>query len=197
MTGERRASLCMAVAVLVLGAGRAVAGGMSCVLNLRLDYVANEVSAPNDSVRVRLTLGTGAVERGSRLDLHAVRFFLQCDTRVSKLLPCVQDGAVLAYGGDHTILTTCPGTWSTGHDATAAPNQVVFTPSESLAIPPDNPTFCELEFDVIVLGPSRDHTPGAVEQVAAVGFQRADAACDNGLRAVAAVTGGIPIAAGR
>jgi hypothetical protein len=162
-------------------------------MQLGLAYVAERsVAAPGDVIRTRLTLGTGGIEGGTTLTLQALRFFLQCKANGARLLPCVQDGAVVAYGGDDTITTTCGGvTWATGHGPDPRSNQVVFTPSVPLEIPANAPAFCELEFDVTILGPSRDATPAVAEQVAGLGFNRNDAECDNGLRAVAAATGGL------
>ena len=191
---RRSRSTALAVALLATTAARALAQPANgCTMQLGLDYVAAQsVAAPGDVVRTRLTLGTGAIQGGTTLTVQALRFFLQCKANGSRLLPCTQDGAVVAYGGDETITTTCAGvTWSTGHGPAPRPNQVVFVPSVPLDIPANAPAFCELEFDVTILGPSHDPTPAVAEQVAGLGFSRNDASCDNGLRAVAAVTGGL------
>ena len=192
----RSRSTVFAVALLATTAARAFAQpANSCTLQLGLGYVAAEsVAQPGDVVRTRLTLGTADLQGATTLTVQALRFFLQCKASASRLLPCVQDGAVVAYGGDETITTTCEGVaWSTGHGVYPRPNQVVFTPSVPLDIPANTPAFCELEFDVRILGRSSDTTPGVAEQVAGLGFGRNDASCDNGLRAVAAVTGGVHI----
>jgi len=193
---QRRGILSTALgwALLAATAGRAMAAPAdSCSMRLDLDYLsAQGEAAPGDLVRARLTLGTAAIAGGTSVTVDALRFFLQCNANASRLLPCVQGGAVVAYGGDETITTTCAGvTWTTGHGAAPRPNQVVFTPSAPIGIPANSPEFCELEFDVTILGLGRDSTPAIAEQVAALGFGRNDAACDNGLRAVAAVTAGI------
>jgi hypothetical protein len=163
----------------------------TCGMQLGLDYVsAADSAAPGDPIRVRLTLGSGP----SKVTVEAVRFFLQCNARASRLLPCVQDGPVVAYAGDETITTDCPVAWSTGHAGGPRPNQLVFTPDAPLDVPANTPSFCALEFDVIVLDGSRDATPEVIEQMAGLGFSRADAGCDNGLRAAAAIMGGIRLA---
>jgi hypothetical protein len=180
-----------------LSTGSVHAGTAStCAATLALDYVAGpRVAAPGDVVRVRLTFGTAAIQDGGVLAVRAVRFFLQCNADAARLVPCLDDGVAVAYGGDGTITTDCPGVaWGTGHGPSARPNQVVFTPSGPLDMPPQQAGFCALEFDVTVLDGSRDATPDVVEQVAALGVTRADAGCDNGLRAAAVATSGLRVA---
>lgn len=179
-----------------LAAGAAHAGTAStCTMALDVDYVAGpRVAAPGDIVRVRVTLGTGAIQDGSALAVGAVRFFLQCNASAARFVPCIEDRPAVAYGGDASITTDCPDvTWSTGHGRSARPNQVVFTPSTPLSIPPRQAAYCTLEFDVTVLDGSHDATPDVVEHVAALGFGRADAGCDNGLRAAAVATSGLRV----
>jgi len=188
----------LALALVAAGSRPVLAGGAGgCVLDLQLDYPDDITAAvPDAPVHVRLTLGAGSIQNGTTLSLKALRFFLQCNAGATRLVPCAQDGYVVAYGGDDTILTTCAGVaWSTGHDVSTRPNQVVFTPSAPVDIPAGSTNFCTLEFDVRVIGPSRDVTPAVVEQLVAAGFDRPDAVCDNGFRAATAATGGIPLAA--
>ena len=199
----RRGSLSVAVlsTVLVVVSAAVPAWGVSigtCVMNLDVDYLSSrEAALPGDHVRVQLTLGAGFIQGGTRATLHAVRFFLQCNGPVDHLLPCLQDGAVVAYGGDDTITTTCPGaTWATGHAAAARPNQAVFTPTVPIDVPGGNPTYCQLEFDVVVLGMPRAPTPGVIEQLFAVGFDEADAVCDNGLRGIVGTMSGLRVCDG-
>jgi hypothetical protein len=189
-----RISTAMLAAALV--AAPAHAGTAStCTMALDVDYVAGpRVAAPGDVVRVRMTLGTGSIEDGSALAVGAVRFFLQCNASAARFVPCVEDRPAVAYGGDATITTDCPDVaWSTGHDRSARPNQVVFMPSAPLRIPPRQAAYCSLEFDVTVLDGSHDATPDVVEHVAGLGFNRADAGCDNGLRAAAVATSGLRV----
>jgi hypothetical protein len=187
----------MALVLVLAGSGPVLAGGAgTCALDLQLDYVGDGAPVLQDApVRVRLTLGAGQIANGTTLTLKALRFFLQCNANASRLVPCAQDGFVAMYEGDQTISTTCAGVgWSSGHAASPRPNQVVFTPSEPIVIPAGSTNFCEVEFDVRVLAPSRDVTPNVIEQVVAVGFDRPDAVCDNGLRAAEAATSGITLA---
>jgi hypothetical protein len=195
--GRRVRLLAGAFALITVTSARPVAAEpATCAVDLGLEYVpARPVLEVGDRSRVRLRFGAGTITGGSLVSVHTVRFLLQCDNRMSRLVPCEADRTVVAYGGDATITTTCPGEWQTGHAISARPNQVEFTPSVPLEIPAGTPAFCELEFDVIVLGHSRDATPRLVEQVAAVGFVRTDAGCDNGLRAAVAVGGGLPVRA--
>ena len=197
--GSLSGALLCAVLAVVLAAvpARGVSIG-TCVMNLGVDYLSSrEAALPGDHVRVQLTVGTGVIQGGTRATLHAVRFFLQCNGPVDHLLPCVQEGTVVAYGGDDTITTTCPGaTWATGHAAAARPNQVVFMPSVPIDVPAGNPAYCQLEFDVVVLGMPRARTPGVIEQLFAVGFDQADAICDNGVRGVVGTMSGLRVCDG-
>lgn len=184
----------LGVALIGATAGHARAGlADSCGLSLGLDYPSGQsVALPGDTVRTRITLGTGAIHGGTKASVEAIRFFLQCNASASKFLPCVQDGAVIAYGGDETIASSCVGvTWKTGHKAGPRPNQIVLTPDAPVEIPANTPDFCYVEFDVTILGASRDSTPNVAEQMVGLGFSRPDASCDNGLRAVDAVVAGI------
>ena len=188
-------------AALVFGLFAAMAGPAladpadSCHVQVSLDYLSGQnEAAPGDIVRARLTLGTGDIQGGTTLTIEALRYFLQCNVDASRLLPCDQDGSIVAYVDDGTITTSCEGiSWSTRHSASPRPNQVVFTPSAPLEIPANTPDFCELEFDVRILGHGHDSSPAVTDQVAGLGFSRRDGGCDNGLRAVAAVTAGIHI----
>ena len=187
----------LVAAALVLGlCGPALAGPAdSCGIRIGLDYLSGQnEAAPGDLVRARLTIGAGDIQGGTTLTVEALRYFLQCDADASRLLPCRQDGAIVAYVGDETITTTCENVaWGTTHGASPRPNQVVFTPSAPLEIPANSPDFCELEFDVRIVGHGHDSSPDMTDQVAGLGFSHRDGGCDNGLRAVAAVTAGIHV----
>jgi hypothetical protein len=166
-------------------------------VQLGLEYGSTaELLDSGDRVRVRVRLGAGSVAGGTAAIVRAVRFMLHCDGRMARLVPCEPDRAAVAYGGDETLTTTCPGVgWSSGHPSAPRPNLVVFTPNPAVEIPAHSRDYCDLEFDVVVAGGSRDATPGVIEQMASVGFMRSDATCDNGLRAASAVGGGLPVPA--
>ena len=82
------------------------------------------------------------------------------------------------------------------HAAAARPNQVVFSPNVPIDVPVGNPAYCQLEFDVVVLGMPRARTPGVIEQLFAVGFDQADVVCDNGLRGIAGTMSGLRVCDG-
>ena len=168
----------------------------SCNGLLTIDYVSGpNFTVPGDVVRVRLSLGTGSIQGGTKLTVNRVRFDLDCNDNFSLGIPCTDEGAVVEYEGDGTITTTCPGAvWTTGHPVAAAPNEIVFTPAVPVNIPPGQsipPGFCVLEFDVKVLGPSTDTTPTQIQE--ATGFTGTDAVCDNGLQSTGSQSSSIPL----
>jgi hypothetical protein len=182
------------LALLAVTAVAKAHAGDKCSIELKLDHVdPPAVAVAGDRVRTRLTLGAGGIEGGTELSVDGIRFFLGCNAARTRLFPCSTDGSGVAYGGDETITTTCPVGFSTGHAAGPRPTEVLFRPSAPLSIPANSPEFCTIEFDVIVNGPSRDATPGMVEQVAALGLTRPDAVCDNGFRMGVAIMGGIRV----
>ncbi len=164
---------------------------------LTIDYVAGPVfSIPGDTIRVQLTLGTGSIQGGTKLNVNRVRFDLDCNSGFALGVPCTDEGAKIEYQGDGTITTTCGVAFTTGHAVSSAPNQVVFTPSSTIMIPPNQaipPGFCNLEFDVKILAPSTDVTPTLIEQVAGFLILPSDAMCDNGLSSGSTQASSIPL----
>jgi hypothetical protein len=140
---------------------------------------------PGDVVRVQLQIGTGSINPvGDVLSVSALRFDLACDSSQPLIVGCTPDpGQPMQYQGDTTITSTCGGvTWASGHPAGTLPNEIVFTPTPNLLVPANQavpPGFCDLEFDIKLLGPSGDATPALVQQVA--GYLGTDAMCNNGL----------------
>src|SRR5207302_11292904 len=159
--------LALAVAAAAPGVARAV---NTCNGLITIDYVTGpNFVIPGDVVRVRLTLGTGSIQGGTKLTVNRVRFDLDCNSNFTLGIPCTDEGAIVEYEGDPTITTTCAGvTWSSGHLVSSSPNEVVFTPSTPVMIPAGQsipPGFCALEFDVKVLSQSVDSTPDQIEEV--------------------------------
>src|SRR6266852_4161868 len=108
----------------------------------------------DDIVRVRLDLVAGIIQPSpGTLTVHSINFDLDCVSGTTgNTSPCTDDGAVIQYQGDATITTTCSGiTWTSGHAASTSPNEIAFTPSSPIVIP-SNTDFCELEFDIKVVG---------------------------------------------
>ena len=153
----------------VAGFAPAVAHGATCNGLFTIDYVGGPSFAlPGDTVRVRLTLGTGSIQGGTELTVNRLRFYLDCNSDLGLAVPCTDEGSIVEYEGDSTITTTCDGvTWSSAHPMSATPNEVVLTPSTPVDIPADTPVdpgFCNLEFDVKVLTASNDGTPDQIEE---------------------------------
>lgn len=154
----------------------------SCHLNLQLEYPIRI----GPTQRVRVIFGATRIDNGTGTVVHALRFFLQCNGKSARLIPCAPGGNFVAYGGDDTITTSCPWVrWTTGHPVASRPNVVVFTPHPALEVPAGTREHCELEFDVYALGAAE-----FVPQVVDVGTERPEAECTNGLRGAATATGG-------
>jgi hypothetical protein len=147
---------------------------------LEISYVGSPAEINiGDTVRMRLRVGTGTIENGTKLTTESLALNLDCDANFPLLPPCPDAGAIIEYEGDPTITTTCPVTWSSGHPVGPNPNQVVFTATPVLDIPADvstPPGLCALEFDVKVLAPDADGS-GAIEQLAGYDIAK----CDNGV----------------
>jgi hypothetical protein len=193
---QRARLACAGVLLLGLSLAPSARAVNSCNGLLTIDYVAGPGFAiPGDVIRVRLSLGTASIQGGTKLTIHRVRFDLDCNDNNPLGVPCTDEGSIVEYEGDGTITTTCPGTvWTTGHGTSDAPNEVVFTPTVPVDVPPNQaipPGFCVLEFDVKVLGPSVDTTPNAIQQ--ATGYIGTDASCDNGLQSTGSQSSSIPL----
>src|SRR6185369_693680 len=115
----------------------------------------------DDLIRVQLTLGTTTIQNGTVLNLHQVNFDLDCTTGTNGgTSSCTDDGAVIQYGGDSTITTTCEiggnlVQWVSGHTASTSPNEVQLVPQQSgspvtIQIPAGNANFCNVAFDIKV-----------------------------------------------
>jgi len=164
---------------------------------ITIDYVGGpDFALPGDVVRVKLTLGTGSIQGGTKLNVNRLRFDLDCDSNFTLGIPCTDEGMIAEYEGDGTITTTCGVTWTTGHAASATPNEVVFTPSSPVMIPANQtipPGFCSLEFDVKVLARSTDSTPNEIEEVTGYLASQNDARCDNNLTSTGQQSSSIPL----
>jgi len=158
--------------------------------------------------RVRLVLGAGGIQLGTNITISDIFFDLACknkacvggtnpgkscdvtadcdgaDVCISQLPgTCVEDDSVMLYVGN--ITTTCAGTTFT---PTVNGGTVNFAISPALVVAANNPTFCQIEFDVQKNAlESTDNTPLTIEERA--GF--ATAACDNGLTASQTATGSV------
>jgi Dictyostelium (slime mold) repeat len=185
---------------LLLMAGLAGPAHAANVCNgmIQIEYVTGpSFPKPGDVVRVRLTVGTGNITGvvNPTFTLNRIRFDLDCQNPPPPgAVPCTDDGSVIKYRGDATITSTCPGaTFTTGHAASDTPNEVVFTPNVAIMMPANTPTFCQIEFDVEVMGPSTDGTPTVAEEVTGYNAAAGDGMCNNGLSSSGAQSGSIPL----
>ncbi len=165
----------------------AVSANDTCNGFINIDYVgAPPVTNIGDIVRVRVSLGTGSIQGGTKLTVDSMRFFLDCNANFPLTPPCTDEGGLVQFEGN--VTTTCPGI-SSAHPISPDPNEVIFTAVPPLDIPANVPTlpgFCAFEFDVRVLAPSIDGS-GKIEEL--IGYDIA--ACDNGVL----VSGGFQTAA--
>ena len=187
-----------AVVGLVAGAPSPGLAARTCNGLLTIDYVAGQNFAkPGDVVRVELTIGTGSIQNGSSstgtFTLNRLRFDLDCNADFTLGIPCTDEGAIVEYEGDSTITTTCGVTWATSHAVSDSPNEVVFTPNVPLVIAANRPAFCALQFDVKVLAPSIDSTPGQIQETTGYETSQNDASCDNGLTSGGQQSSSIPL----
>src|SRR5438128_5074 len=186
--------LAVAVSVTAPGVAHAV---NTCNGLLTIDYVGGpDFALPGDVVRVKLTLGTGSIQGGTKLNVNRLRFDLDCNSNFTLGIPCTDEGMIVEYEGDSTITSTCGVTWTTGHAVSATPNEVVFTPSSPVMIPANQtipPGFCALEFDVKVLARSTDSTPNEIEETTGYLAAQNDARCDNNLTSTGQQSSSIPL----
>jgi hypothetical protein len=147
---------------------------------VNIDYVgAPPVTNIGDLTRLKVTLGTGSIQGGTKLTITSLQLNMDCNANFPLTPPCTDEGPIIEYEGDGTITTDCPTVWTSGHPLGVNPNEVVFTANPPLDIPAGSATLpgtCSIEFDVRVLAPSIDGS-GKIEQL--VGYDIA--ACDNGV----------------
>jgi hypothetical protein len=146
---------------------------------VNIDYIgAPPVTNIGDTVRMKLSFGTGTIQGGTKLTIQSFQLNLDCNANFPLIPPCVDEGAIVQF--EDNVTTTCPVAVSTGHVVSPNPNEVIFSFAGSgLDIPANVPTLpglCAVEFDVRVLAPSIDGS-GKIEQLAGYDV----AACDNGV----------------
>jgi hypothetical protein len=189
-----------ALALATLLPGTALAAN-ECNGLLNISYPgAPAVSQVGDILTVRFDLGTGSIVGGpaNTLALERLGFDLDCLVGPPPTPNCPDEGMLVRYQGDATIVSNCPGVvFSSNVPAGgAAINHITFTANPAppgLVIPALQPVgppgFCNLQFQIQILGPTVDAT-GAIEQV--VGYDLAR--CDNGVLVSGGFqTGSIPV----
>src|SRR5881296_4528006 len=97
------------LAIAVIAAAPGVAHAVNtCNGLITIDYVAGpDFALPGDVVRVKLTLGTGSIQGGTKLNVNRLRFDLDCNSNFTLGIPCTDEGMIAEYEGDGTITTTC------------------------------------------------------------------------------------------
>lgn len=140
------------------------------------------VSNIGDVRDIHIDFGTGSIQNGTKLIIHSFQFNLDCNANDPLTPPCTDEGPLVEYEGDAAITTACAGTtWTTNvPGGGSAVNQIIFTASPQLEIPPNistPPGLCSIDFKVKVLGVSTDKTPNEIEEL--VGYDIGN--CDNGV----------------
>ncbi len=157
----------------------AALGNDTCNGLIEISYPgAPPVQNIGDVVRMRISLGTGSIQGGTKLTVRSFQVNLDCDASFPLTPPCTDEGALVEFEGN--VTSTCPVAVGTTHAVSPNPNEVIFVfAGAGLDIPANQstlPGFCSVEFDVQVLAASLDGT-AVIEQL--VGYDIAD--CDNGV----------------
>jgi hypothetical protein len=138
---------------------------------ISIDYGPALVQKPGDTVTVKLTFGAGEIVGGPitppLIFFPTFHFFLDCTPGSPSMITpstCIDDGPVVSYNGDATIITTCHVggnsanplvTWASNNPAGGpSPNTLTFTPTPAVtsvagATAPAGQ--CSLVFKVTVL----------------------------------------------
>jgi hypothetical protein len=192
---KRASKLSIVAGVLFLASAilpTAVHAANTCNAFIAISYSSTQnYHDVGDSLQVTLTVGAGLIRGGTKATINRVRFELDCDSGSPLGLNCADDGAIIRYLGDSTITTSCPGAFTTSHADTTAPNQIVFTPDTPFDILANNPTFCDINFGVQVVGLSDDPSPGKAEEVTGYSAAQVDVLCDNNLSSAGSQSGSI------
>ncbi len=135
----------------------------SCNGGVDLTYPdATPWAAFGDTVGVRITFWTGSVQGGLGVEVYRVRFMLDCEGFPG--MPCSDAGLFAGYAGN--LKTTCPVVWAANLEpGTFLPNDLILTADKSFTIPPREPQFCSVSFDVRLA----DDAPGPLEEEGRLG----------------------------
>src|SRR6266849_5220567 len=161
----------LAVLATVVAASAALPTPARAVTSTCNTFIAIGLNTPfnvmkvNDVATVSLTLGTGAIQNGTKVTINRVRYELDCVA--PSFVGCADQGAIFEYEGDGTITTDCSGiSWTSNVPAGgSATNEIVLSPSPGLMINAGNSAFCSVSFGVKLLsleppaGPTSDTTP--------------------------------------
>ena len=152
----------LALLLLAVAGGRAQADD-TCNGFIALDYPgAPLVQHVGDVVDVKISFGAGTILGGLKLLFSGFKFDLDCNPLDPLTPSCTDDGPVVSYIGDASIMTNCPVSWTTNKPAGGVnPNVLVFTPSLTLDVLANQlalPGFCSMTFQVQVVGLSPEGT---------------------------------------
>jgi hypothetical protein len=135
----------------------------------------------DDQLTVQLTLGAHDIQNGTTLNVSDMRFDLDCSDALPSP-PCTDQGDIIEYQGDGTIVSDCVvGQTSVFWTSTAiGTNEIMFTPTPTIPIPANTVTFCHLSFDIRVahLPSTPVNTFGTTKELAYYG---PNTTCNNGL----------------
>jgi len=163
---------------------------------INISYPGSQpINSIGDVLTVRVDLGAGTITGGplNVLLLQKMGFDLSCADPPGPTPNCASEGPVIAYDGDASIMTNCPGTLTSDNPGGgAAPSHITFTFAPIVSVPngsPIPPGFCSFSFTETILAQSTNST-GVIEQV--IGYDVA--ACDNGvLLSGGFQTGSVPV----
>ncbi len=163
-----------------------------CNGNINLAIVGDNYAIVGSEYTVTATLFTGTITGGTENELTANRFkyYLDCDADLTIGIPCTDEGDMVRYISDTTIVVGdgCVDTngvkvdfTTNGVDSVAGPNEVIFTPSAPVVMAANTSPAngCVVQFDVRVeTVPSTDISPTQIESI--IGYRTAtnDATCD-------------------
>ena len=193
---KRRLWLLAAALPAVGGFGsRAHAAGV-CNDALNIDVSQSAFLATGDRATITINIGSGTITGGTAntITISRLRYELDCNANVALGVPCADQGDIMSYAGDSSIVssgTTCGSlSWTSNLAAGGTvPNEIVFTPSKPIVFPTNTPAdgaACALAFTVKLddteptSGANSDGTPTEVEVVAGFSTTNHDTACDNG-----------------
>src|SRR3989454_662353 len=196
---HRTSSVALALALTVGMASRARAVDCNGALNLGVSQGVN-FEKVGDEATIKINLGSGTIAGGTHITLNRIRYELDCNHNFALGVPCTDQGDIMSYKGDASIvsggsLAQCQVTWTSNLPAGgSSPNEIVFTPSTPIVLPPNQSSdpaldLCSFTFKVKLdhlessdpADPNFDGDPTTVEVVAGFSTRTpADAPCDNG-----------------
>lgn len=128
--------------------------------------------------RINVDFGTSTIEGGTQAEISTLRVSLDCANGTNPCSTCNDEGQVIKYSGDASIIfNPCGGidvsdVTSNVPAGGAATNVIIFTFSPPIVLPPNQT--CNLSFEVEVLAVGGDGSPKTIN-----GFAAFEGECDN------------------